>query len=97
MFQDFKTIFPQAMKKAGIDRQVAEVGILKYFDDIKDNFLSPDLAEKVRAMYFKNGFLAVASLSTRAVQELTIHESEIIELLNNYFGQEFVKKLKFIV
>ncbi|MDD4333518.1 MAG: DUF721 domain-containing protein [Patescibacteria group bacterium] len=97
MFQDFKTIFPQAMRKAGIDRQVAEAGVLKYFEEIKDKFLSPDLADKVRAMYYKNGYLAIASLSTRAVQELTFSENQIIELLNSNFGQEFVKKLKFIV
>jgi hypothetical protein len=96
-FIDIKNLLPKAIKRAGVDMRVNEAKVLNLFEEIKDNFLPYDLGEKVRAMYVRNGTLAIASLTFEATQELTIKEDMMMEYMNKEIGEEIVKRFRYIV
>ena len=96
-FIDIKNLLPRSIQRAGMDTRVAEAKIVALFEEIKERFLPYGLGEKVRAMYLKNGNLAIASLSSEATQELMIKEDVMIEYINKEVGEEIVKRFKFIV
>jgi hypothetical protein len=95
--QSIGSIIPKNIQRAGIDNKVVSSQAVSIFEKIKDDFLDSDLSRKVQAMYFKENTLNIASLSTKASQDLTVKTGEIIDRLNTLIGHEVVKEIKVIV
>ena len=91
------SILPKTIKRAGIEKEIKFVRVIELFEDNKDVFLSPDLSGKVRAIYFKDNTLNIASLSAQASQELTARQNDIVEWINNEMDEKIVEKVKIIV
>ncbi|MFH1523023.1 MAG: DUF721 domain-containing protein [Patescibacteria group bacterium] len=96
MFKDVKSILPNSLKRAGISKRIKEEQVVKCFNQIKNEILPENLANKVRAMYISEGILTIASLSTLATQELYFNKDKIILAINNKLGHEVVMRLKYI-
>jgi len=91
------SIIPKTIKKAGIENQIASTQVLDIFEKYKGVFLHPALAIKVRAAYFQNNILNIASLSTEASRELASREFDIMAFINEKLGIRVVEKIVLIV
>jgi hypothetical protein len=91
------SIIPKAIKKAGIEGRIAATQVLDLFEKNKESFLQPVLASKVRAAYFQNHVLNIASLSTEASRELIFREYGIVAFINKKLGMRVVEKIVVIV
>jgi predicted nucleic acid-binding Zn ribbon protein len=96
MFNDLKSLLPKSIQRSGIYKRVEASQIIDQFNKFKDEILPGHISSKAQAMYVKNKVLYIASLSSLVTQELKFKESDIIKLLNEYFGREVINKLRFI-
>lgn len=95
--QSIGSIIPKTVRRAGIDGRIVSSQVISIFERIKDSFLDSELSRQVQAVYFEDNILNIASLSTRATQDLTKKAEKIIEKLNDLVGQKVVEKIKIIV
>ncbi|KKR21314.1 MAG: hypothetical protein UT48_C0010G0062 [Parcubacteria group bacterium GW2011_GWE2_39_37] len=96
MFNDIQSIFLKTIKRSGLGKRVEEAQVLESFNKVIDQLLPGDLRDKVRPMYFNQGSLAVASLSSFATDEIKAKESEIIKIINQELAGFVVKKFIYL-
>lgn len=96
MFNDLGSLLPQAIKRAGITRQVDSSNVVKVAEKKLKEKLPPEAAEDLKPVYIKDGLLAIAALSPVAAQELQFRENEVIDEINEKFGKQVVKRIKYL-
>lgn len=96
MFNDMKSILPDAVRRSGMGRQLKEMEILKIFSRTATHLLGGETGAKIKPMYLERGVLKVASLSDFATAKLKISEQEIINIINSETGVKAVKRIKFL-
>ncbi|PIS04556.1 MAG: hypothetical protein COT81_05930 [Candidatus Buchananbacteria bacterium CG10_big_fil_rev_8_21_14_0_10_42_9] len=70
-------LLPQAIRKAGIQKQIKAADVVGSFDDLSKEIFGPH-ADQMHAVSFKDGVLKIACLSSSVAQEVKLHEPQII-------------------
>jgi len=83
-------------KKSGLTKQIQATLICEKFDKIIQEKWGNKMINKVKAMYFKDNILTIASLSSVASQEIKLHEKEILEKINEKFGN-IIKNIRYLI
>jgi len=96
MFNDLGSLLPQAIKRAGINKQVSTANAIKVAEAVVQDKVPAEAAEELKPAYIQNGQLAVAALSSLAAQELQFREDEVIKAVNHKLGSETVKRIKYL-
>ena len=96
MFNDLGSLLPQAVKRAGINKQVDSAKLIELAEETLREQLSPEVAKELKPAFIQNGQLAIAALSPIAAQELQFREQEVIEKVNKKTGRQAVKRLKYL-
>jgi len=95
MWQSLGDLIPQHLKKAGIEKSVADALICEEFQKIAAHILGP-AAGHCQAIYLKDRCLAIAVLSKSVSNELKLYEADILKALADKFGPDEVASLRFI-
>jgi len=56
-----------------------------------------EITKQCRAVYYKNGVIAIACLASAAAQEIRLSEEAVIQNLNNFFGRNFIQKIRYLI
>lgn len=96
-FTTISSILDKNLKqKTGLANQVTAALICDEFKKIISNIFGPVADNKVKAMYFRQGTLTIASLSSPLAQEIKLHEIEILKILNKKFDN-VIKYIRYLV
>jgi len=85
----------KSINKAGIGKEVEAARVCQFWKTIIEKVFSREIAEKSKALRFKNGTLVVAVSSPVLAQEFRFRESEIVERLNKKSGSDIIRKIRF--
>ncbi len=96
-FTKLEKLLGRSIKKAGIAKQIQEVRVLEDFLRVIELMFEVRTLHKVKPLYFKDGTLAVACLSSVLGEKLKLHEAAILKNLNSIYQQPIVKTLRFLV
>ncbi len=69
--------------------------VLRFFAKIAPEAIGEEAAKQIKPLYFKNGILTVACLSSLAMQEAQYREQEIVDKINKELEGEVVRKLNY--
>jgi len=94
-FYELKKLLPKSIRRAGVGRQVEAVSALEIFSAAAREILGEEIAGQTKPLYFKNGIITVACLSSLIMQELQYREREIVEKINKQIGEDIIKKLNY--
>ena len=83
-------------KKSGLAKQIQATLVCEEFDKIIKEKWGDKIINKIKAMYFKNNILTIASLSSVASQEIKLHEKKILETINLKF-ENIVEKIRYLI
>ncbi len=83
-------------KKSGLTKQIQATLICEKFDKIIQEKWGNKIIDKVKAIYFKNNTLTIASLSSVASQEIKLHEKKILEKINEKFDNS-VERIRYLI
>ena len=95
--EHIKGLLSKRIRQSGLASQVSTALIIKEFDDYIRENLGQAVAKKVKPLYIKDKILTVACLSSVVVQEMRFKKAEILKLINQKFGKDAIKEIKFIV
>lgn len=77
-------------------RQIKMSLTIQQVNEIILKKLPSEMHKYVRAVYIKNGVLAVACLSSVVAQELKLYEVGILESINNLTGQKTIERVRYL-
>ena len=83
-------------KKSGLAKQIQATLVCEEFDKIIKEKWGDKIINKIKAMYFKDNILTIASLSSVASQEIKLHEKKILETINLKF-ENIVEKIRYLI
>jgi predicted nucleic acid-binding Zn ribbon protein len=97
MFESFQKYFQKAAKNRGMTRQItaaqvcnaARKEIEKQFTNIQDH------EKSIKVLSFKEGKLSIATASPLWSQQVNLRKVAILKQINDYLGQNLVKKIVF--
>ncbi|HPA25456.1 MAG TPA: DUF721 domain-containing protein [bacterium] len=96
-FSDISHILNKQMfQQKGLGQQIQASLICEEFDKIIFAKWGEKITRHVRALYFKDKILTIASLSSVASQEIHFAEIEIIEKINQNFGSKLIQKIRYL-
>ena len=97
-FSEISNILQKNLQnKGGLSKQITASLICEEFDKIVVAKWGSVAKDKIKAMYFKDNILTIATLSSVFAQEVKLHEKEILDLLNKKFGLSDVTKIRYLV
>lgn len=85
----------KSINKAGIGKQIEAVQVCEFWQEVVGSIFGGQVAERSKALKFKNGAITVAVLSSVLAQEFKFKEGEIKENINRKAGYDLVRKIKF--
>ncbi|MBU4360718.1 DUF721 domain-containing protein [Candidatus Parcubacteria bacterium] len=91
-----KILNKNLQKRSGLAKQIHATLICEEFDKIIAKKWGQKIINKVKAMYFKDNTLTIASLSSVAAQEIKLHEQKILEKINLKF-ENAVKQIRYLI
>lgn len=83
-------------QKGGLAGQVTAALVCDEFDKLIEQKWGNKMRHKVKALFFKENVLTIASLSSVAAQEIKLHEVEILDELNQQFGN-LVERIRYLM
>ena len=95
MWQSLGDLIPQHLKKAGIEKSVADALVCEEFQKIATHILGP-ASEHCQAIYLKDRCLAIAVLSKAVSNELKLYEADVLKALAERFGPGRVVEMRFL-
>ncbi len=93
-FSSFKDLLPKHIRTKGLAGKVEATLILEEFDKIILKVWDKEMAEYMKAVYFRNNILAVAVLHPTVAQEIKFKKQLLIAEMSRKFG---VGKIKDII
>jgi len=70
--------------------------ILKFSNDLLEDQFKFDTKIQVRAMQIKDKTLMVACLDENILSELKSKENNIIDIINNHFGEKIIENIRYL-
>jgi len=70
--------------------------VVEFTNTVLENFFGAQVSNSAKAVYYKSSNLTIAALSSIAAQEIKFREKDIIMEINNKFGQNKVRKIKYL-
>jgi len=95
-FIAISNILGKSIKKQGLAHQIQASLICEEFDNILKEKWGEKITPHVRALYFKDNILTIASLSSVATQEIRFAEKEILEKINKKNGSDAIQKIRYL-
>ena len=77
-------------------RGISSVIVVAKANEVLAQFITDAIEKYAQAVYFKNGFLMVASLSPAVTREIKLRTAEIIAAINQSLEQNEVRQIKFL-
>jgi predicted nucleic acid-binding Zn ribbon protein len=96
MWTTIKKILPFNVRKLGLGQILELNEICSGWDKILENLFGEGFKNKARPVSLKDKILIVDCMNSVWAGELQLKQSKIIQQINNIFGKELVKKIKFI-
>lgn len=96
-FIPLNNLLADALKKAGIYRQVVSTLFIEEFQTIINRMFEHEISKKIRGLYIKDGILTVACLSPVIAQELKFREREILSKLNEGKNKTIVERIRYLM
>ena len=70
--------------------------ILKFSNDFLEDHFKFDTKIQVRAMQIKDKTLMIACLDENILSELKDEEDNIINIINNHFGEKIIENIRYL-
>ncbi len=83
-------------KSGGMMKSVAAAVVVDFSDQILINELGADNVGRIKTQSINNGVLTIYVDGSVLAQEVKFYESELLEQINNKFGENTVIKLKIV-
>ncbi|OGH93633.1 MAG: hypothetical protein A2538_04235 [Candidatus Magasanikbacteria bacterium RIFOXYD2_FULL_41_14] len=77
-------------------RQVQAAMVVEVANEFITEKFGKDANSQARALYLKNNILTVACLSSVLAQELRLRENELLQFIRSKYGQEIIKKVRYL-
>lgn len=84
------------VNKKGLGKKIQAALVCEEFDNYLKNKWGEKITQHARALYLKDNILTVASLSSVASQEIRFQEKEIINKINQKFGLELIRNIRYL-
>ena len=97
MLQTVGSLLPQSVRRCGIERQVQASRVIDAFHEELIKIFGPKILKRAQAKAIKNKVLAVAVLNSVLVQEIRLHQEEIIKGINARYNKTLVERLRFLL
>lgn len=85
------------LQQSGFSQQVKTSLIITEFNKLIKTKFGAKISEKIKPLYLKNKILTVACLNSIIAQELTFCKAELLEKINQKFGEEAIKEIRFLL
>lgn len=96
VFVPLRFLLKKSVKKSPASKQIEAALILKNFSKQVAILFGESMAKRIKPMYFKDGVIAVASLSSIALIQIKLKEEKILQKINEELGQGTVNRLRFV-
>ncbi len=94
--QQLNDILQRRLRQAGIAQRVTTAQVISAVPQVLAGIIPASTHSKVQALYIKDKVLTIACLSSVLAQELRLHQQQIIDGLNEKFGQSVVESIRFL-
>ena len=96
MWTTIKKILPFNIRKLGLGQVLELNEICSGWDKMLENLFGESFKNKARPVSLKDKTLIVDCMNSVWAGELQLKQPRIIQQINNVFGKELVKKIRFI-
>jgi phosphopantetheine adenylyltransferase len=97
MLQTVGSLLPYSVRRSGIESQIQGSRVLEDFHDELKKLFGPKILNRVQAKSLKNKVLSVAVLGSVLVNEIRLHQGQIIDNINAKHNKTLVERLRFLV
>lgn len=97
MLQTIGSILPQSLRRTGIEKQVLSAQIIQTFHEELKSLFGPRVLKRVQAKYIRHKVLTVAVLNSVLVQEIRLHEGEIMAKINAKYKKILVERFRYLL
>lgn len=70
--------------------------VIEQGDKVIGEIIGPAALEFAKCAYYKNGILAIASLSSAIAQEIKLNETRIVAKINQNLGAVAIDKIRYL-
>jgi len=95
-FINISEVISKKFGKSGLAKSVTAALICDEFNKIVLEIWGGKMENMAQAMYLKDNVLTIACLSSVVTQEIKMKEGELLEKLNDKFGNGVVEKLRLL-
>lgn len=93
----FGFLLSKWQKKSPLMKGVISSLVIEYFHELMKEKWGDKIEEQARALHVKNNILTVACISSVIASEIRLNETDFINRINQKFGIEIVKKIKYML
>lgn len=97
MLEPIGLLLQHSVRKGGIETQVESSRVISDFHEELKKLFGPKILNRVQAKFLKNKVLSVAVLGSVLVNEIRLHQGQIIENINAKHKKILVERLRFLV
>lgn len=97
MLEPIGSLLQHSVRKSGIESQVLGSQIISDFHEELKKLFGPKILNRVQAKSIKNKVLSVAVLGSVLVNEIRLHQGQIIENINAKHKKILVERLRFLL
>ena len=95
-FAKLESLLDHSVRKAGIGSKLEHSKLLDEFLAVIAEQFGPAAAAKVKPLYYANGTLTVACLSTPLVNAISAAQRQVLEALNRPYRRKVINQLRFL-
>lgn len=97
MLQPIGPLLNHSVRKSGIEIQVQSSRVIEDFHEEIKKIFGPKILNRVQGKFLKNKVLSVAVLGSVLVNEIRLHQGEIIDNINARHKKILVERLRFLI
>ncbi|MFH1367466.1 MAG: DciA family protein [Patescibacteria group bacterium] len=97
MLQPIGSLLDHSVRKSGIETQVQSSQVMEDFHEEIKKIFGPKILKRVQAKFLKNKVLSVAVLGSVLVNEIRLHQGQILENINTRHKKILVERLRFLL
>ena len=96
-FEPIRKVLPQAIRSAGIHRQVTAARVIEEAQGALRRLWGEERAEYAKSVSFKEGLLKIEAMAPVASQELKLTSVRIQNEINRALGSKIVQQIQVVM
>ena len=94
MFQPLKNLLKKRVRQYNYSDEILAGEVFNFWQKLMENEFGPEVSQKVRAFYFKEGVLKIKVSDSDLIRQLKQKEPLMIEKINRFLERNFISSQK---